>query len=299
MKPVPSLFLTFIASSALAISQDEPTGALPESSAAPAAIETTARILGEIPDGTPQPPAPPKPEYKVEKRDVLATSTHEQAGRTITIRQIKPIDLPPPPQPARASAAASEEFAQRLAEFQKTHPRAGLMLVGATVYRSKARPPRTLIHIWPEGGGKPIELWSSLDMALVAGGINSFQDSAGNNHHLMIAWSNLDIDRLSDLFAAKGKAYAPPDMPDFTQDKASFEVIGDRKPADEDLTAIKSLHEIYNNDQSRLQTAYEAREKARIEQEAYRKAHPPQPKDITLNYWRTEKAVTGEKGAAR
>jgi hypothetical protein len=33
----------------------------------------------------------------------------------------------------------------------------------------------------------------------------------------------------------------------------------------------------------------EGRECARIEREAYLKANPPQPKDITLNYWRVEK----------
>ncbi len=295
MKPIPSLFLTFIAASALAYSQDEFSGDSAEASA----TVTTARILGEIADGTPPPPAEPKPEYQVAKADVLATTTHEQGGRTITIRQIKPIDLPPPPQPAQASAEASEEFRQRLAEFQEAHPRSGLMFVGATVYRSNDQPPRTLIHIWPEGGGKAIELWSSADMALIAGGINSFVDSAGNSHHLMIAWSNIDIDRLADLFASNGKEYTPPAMPEFAAGKAIFKIVGDRQPEAEDLTAIQSLHDLYNSEHDRLQTAYEGRERARIEREAYLKAHPPQPKNINLNYWRIEKPATGEKGAAR
>ena len=52
----------------------------------PVASPTAARILGTIPDGTPPPPAPPKPKLAISSKDVLHTTTHEQGGRTITIR---------------------------------------------------------------------------------------------------------------------------------------------------------------------------------------------------------------------
>jgi hypothetical protein len=45
------------------------------------------------------------------------------------------------------------EFAQRLAEYRATHPRTHMLFVGATVYRSKDSPPRTLVRYWPEGNG--------------------------------------------------------------------------------------------------------------------------------------------------
>jgi hypothetical protein len=38
---------------------------------------------------------------------------------------------------------------------------------------------------------------------------------------------------------------------------------------------IQSLHDLYNNEYARLKTAYEGRERARIEREAYLKANPP------------------------
>jgi hypothetical protein len=299
MRPIIRVFSLLLAVASFAHSQDEDTAVSREAITVPPDTPTTARILGNIPDGTPPPPSAPKPEYRIQKRDIIDTTTHEQRGRTITIQKIKPIDLPPPPQPARVSAEVTEEFNQRLAEYQEAHPRSGLMFIGATVYHSKDQPPRTLIRIWPEGGGKSIELWSSADMALIAGGINSFEDSAGNTHHLMIAWSNLYIDRLADLYATKGREYTPPEMPEFTEGKATFQVTGDCKPSAEDLAAIQSLHDLYNSEHARLLTAWQGREKARLEQEAYLKAHPPQPKDITLNYWRTEKSASKGKGAAR
>lgn len=300
MKTTPFVLAGMLAAAACARSQEAYTA---DSSRLPSTHDIpqgTARILGNIPDGTPPPPETPRPEYKVDKSDVLQTTTHEQGGRTITIQQIKPIPLPPPPppQPTRATAAVTAEFQQRLAEYQKAHPRSGMMFMGATVYRSEDKPPRTLIRIWPEGGGGSIELWSSADMALIAGGINSFLDSAGNTHHLMIAWSTMRIDRLSDLFASKGKAYTPPTIPAFPEGKATFQVVG-KQLAAEDLAAIQSLHDLYNNEHDRLQTAYEGREQARQQREAELKAHPPQPKDLTLRFWHTKHPAPQVEGGAR
>ena len=293
MKLLSSVLLILIAASVLARSQDEPTGASTEAIAS----VTTARILGAIPDGTPPPPAPPKPEFHIPKRDVLDTSTHEQGGRTITVQQIKPIALPPPPPPAEVTVGEPDaEFSQRLAEYREAHPKNELLFLGATVFRSKDSPPRTLVRWWPQGGKGTVTFWSSADFALIAGGINSFADTASDTHHLLMGWGNVDIDRMSELRAAKGLQYDAPNMPDFPEGKATFEITGDHQPAAEEWFVIQSLHDVYNSELERLKTAYQGRERARIEREAYLKAHPPQPKDITLNYWRVEKPASKEKG---
>jgi hypothetical protein len=293
MKTNSLLFLTLFSSVVLVHSQYESTAPNQESSAEQAStpVVTAASILGEIPDGTPPPPQLPKPKYHVASRDVLHTATHEQGGRTITIQQIKPIDLPPPPAPMVPDAGElSPEFKQRLDEFRQTNPKSGLLLVGATVFRSKDSPPRTLVRFWPEGSGHAITFWSSADFALIAGGINSFMDTAGDTHHLLMGWGNVDIDRMSELYAAKGREYDAPAPPEFTEGKASFQITGDQ-PGAEKLVAIQSLHDIYNDQYERLKTAFEGRERARIERAEYLKANPPQPKSITLNFWRTEKAA--------
>lgn len=106
-----------------------------------------------------------------------------------------------------------------------------------------------------------------------------------------MAWGNVDINRMSDLRTAQGLEFDTPEIPEFAEGKATFQIVG-KQPSAEDLVAIQSLHDIYNSEFERLKTAYEGRERARLEQEVYLKANPPQAKNITLNYWRTEKPAT-------
>ena len=300
MKSLLRIILVLLAAATLAHSQDEVSSVSRETASLPVPAPTNARILGEIPDGTPPPPAPPKPEFRIAPQDILDTATHEQGGRTITIRQIKPIALPPPPLPVEISPSEVDaEFSQRLTEYREEHPKSGLLFLGATVFRSKDSPPRTLVRYWPEGKGEGVTFWSSADFALIAGGINSYVDSAANTHYLLMGWGNVDIDHMSELQTAKGREYDAPDMPEFAEGKATFQIVG-KQLAAEELVPIQALHDLYNRDLARLRTAYEGREKARIEHEAYLKANPPRPKDITLNYWRVERpASKGKGGVAR
>ncbi len=290
MKPISLVFLSALLSITHVFSQEE--------KAADLNIVSTARILGIIPDGTPPPPSPPKPELFIPKRDIIETTTHEQGGRTITIRQVKPFDLPPPPAPLeQAVVQRDEEFSASLANYRADHPKSGLLFLGATVYRSQDSRPRTLVRYWPEGTREDITFWSSADFALIAGGIQSFVDSASDTHHIFMSWSNVEIDRMADLQAVKGRESEAPHMPDFPEGKATFEIVG-TQPAAEDLPPIQALHDLYNSEYDRLQKAYEGREKARLEHEAELKANPPKPQNITLNYWRTEKPASKEKGGA-
>jgi hypothetical protein len=300
MKILPLVLMVGLATAVIVRSQVADVENSEDISAARATVPTAARILGEIPDGTPPPPAPPKPEFRIPAQDILEATTHEQGGRTITVQQIKPIALPPPPAPVETAAVEVDaEFTKRLAEYREEHPRSGLLFLGATVFRSKDSPPRTLVRYWPEGGHEDITFWSSADFALIAGGINSFVDSAAETHYLLMGWGNVDIDRMSELQAAKGREYDAPAMPDFPEGKATFEIVG-KPPAAEELAPIQALHDLYNNQLVRLKTAFEGREKARIEREEYLKANPPKPKNITLNYWRVQQpAANGKGGAAR
>jgi hypothetical protein len=296
MKTNPFVFLSVLAGTAIVRSQDAPfadtevstptahsgTGILPVAS-------SPARIIGPIPDGTPPPPATPKPEYHIAARDILSTKTHQQAGRTITVREIKPIALPQPPAPVEVTpTAGDEEFRAQLRAYHAARPRPDHLFLGATVFRSANHPPRTLVRWWPLGTDHQITFWSSADVSLIAGGIGTFTDSAGKNHSLFMCWSTMDAERTARFQAITDRIYQTPAIPAFPEGKATYQIIGDQ-PAPETLTAIQSLHDLYNNELPRLQTAYQGREQARKQQEAYEKANPPQPKDITLNYWRTEK----------
>ena len=257
-----------------------------------------ARILGEIPDGTPPPPAPPKPKFIVPAKDVLATTSQQQGGRTITFQKIKPIALPSPPEPASPVAPIDAAALQdRLAGARESHQKSNMIMLGATVYHFKDSPPRTLVTYWPEGAEESITFWSSADFSLISG-ISSFVATDGATCSLFMMWSNQNVARMADLFTVQSREYHGPNMPDFSNGSATFVIFGKQPNNPSVLVPIQSLHDIYNSEYGRLKTAYEGRERARIEREAYLKANPPRPKNITLNYWRTEKPAP-VKGASR
>jgi hypothetical protein len=287
-----------IVSASLVHAQAEVTASPADYAMSPITAPATAHILGDIPDGTQPAPAPPKPEFRIPSRDILRKTTHGQGGRTITIQQIKAIALPPLAAPfGKATAAVKAEFSQRLTEYREENPKSGLLFLGATVFRSKDSPPRTLVRYWPEKKGKDVAFWSSADFALIAGGINSFVDSSGDAHYLLMGWDEVDVGSMAELNATKGREYDAPALPEFAAGKATFQITGEQ-PAAEDLVVIQSLHDLYHRELVRLRAAYKGRELARIQNEEYLKANPPQPKDITLNFWRTERPSSEEKGAS-
>jgi hypothetical protein len=288
MKAAPLMLVAVMAMAASAHSQEEDATTPGDSTVAPVAPTATARIIGNIPDGTPPPPQPPKPKYIVPTKDILATTTQQQGGRTITLNRIQPIALPPPPEPAPPSDGFDNAaLRERLAENRAEQPKTDLILLSATIYRSQNGPPRSLVRYWAGGKGGQIAFWSSADFALISG-IHCFSDSAATMHGLIMAWGYVDTSLMAARFAARGREYHAPDIPAFPDGPATFAIVGEQ-PADEILVSIQSLHDLYNSEYARLKTAMEGRERARIEREAYLKANPPQPKDITLNYWRVEK----------
>jgi hypothetical protein len=169
-----------------------------------------------------------------------------------------------------------------------------MIFLSATVFRSKNSPPRTLVRCWPQGNREAITFWSSADFGLIAG-VLSFVDTTGVTYSKMMSWGYANVESMSEIKESRLKAYGATAPPAFSDGKASFEIIGASVPA-EDLAPIQALHDLYNNEHPRLKSAFEGRERARLEREAYLKANPPQPKDLVLNYWLTEKPAATEKG---
>ena len=264
---------------------------------APVASPTTACILGDLPDGTPPPPQPPKPTFVVAAKDILTTATQQQGGRTITIRRIKPIALPPPPKPAPVQTALEQAALQEeLAETGVLQPKWDFLFLGATVFRTKDSPPRTLVTYWPSITGE-VSFWSSADFGLLAG-MGDFAAANGQTFSMFMAWGYEDIDgSMADFQASHDRPYEAPLMPRFPDGKATFSIIGAAAADPEVLVPIQALHDIYNNEFARLKAAYEGRERAQLQREAELKANPPRPKNITLNYWRTERPAPAKRGA--
>ena len=287
-----AIVLAFIGGCPFGFAGDEQT-AISEKSTSE--ITTTARVLGDLPDGTPPPPEPPKPEFIVPEKDILETKIHEQGGRQITVRKISPIALPQPAKIAAPPAPDNPAIQERVVEVQAEHPDQELLFVGATVFHAKDATVRSLVQIWPQGKGLPVTFWSSADFSLLSG-FASFAGSDGETHSLIMSWSTEEIDTMAGFIEKQGRAYGISKAPELPAGKATFAVTSE-KPTDETLASIQSLHDLYNNEHDRLKTAYQGRERARIQHEAELKAHPPKPKDIVLNYWRIERPASAKGGA--
>ena len=284
MKPIPLVLLATLTCLSAAFSQDKK------------ATPTTARVIGDLPDGTPPPPEPPKPAFIVTSKDILDTEIHQQGGRTITVREIKPIALPPPPLAEPPVDKTDPAVQARIAAFRVKYPRNELIRIGATIYHLPNSTTRTLITYWPNTDEQLVTLWSSADFSLLWG-IASFIGSDGKTRSLMMTWSNLYTDIQQRLLVRLGRPSVTPKIPELPSGKATY-VIASGELTVEALASIQSLHDLYNNEHDRLLTAYHARELANTNRQAELKAHPPQPKDIVINSWAIEPAApASSKGA--
>jgi hypothetical protein len=254
--------------------------------------ESRAHIPYKIPDGTPPPPTPPKPVWVVSPEDIVTAKAHREGGRTITVREIQAIQLPEPPEPI-APVEISAEMRERIAAYQEKHPRHDVVTLGATIYRLENNITRTLVQVWGNGQREPATFWSSGDFSLLSG-IGAFTDKQGGSRALFMMWSIHDTIQLTKRMGQIGRAYEIPEIPNLPADQATY-VLHEGKLDDDMRAAIDSLHEILNLDDAELRRAYEGRQRAAKEQEEFLKANPPQPQNITLNYWHNEEKQVGAK----
>lgn len=269
---------------------------------APAPI-TAARITSPLSDGTPPAPEPEKPKLIVRPENIVSSETHEQGGRQITLRQITPIDLPPPPEapaPVEVTPAMRALWDQRRAQF----PRQELVRLGATVHRSKSAPTRSHVTLWqadenPDDSisSSPVVFWSSADFALLTS-FATFQGNDGKSRSLLMTWSERDDNRISAWLSKNGTVYQAPKSPELPTGPATFKVISGQ-PTPATLSTIQSLHDLYNTEQPRLQAAHDSRQQAQRLAAAQAKANPPQPKNLILNYWHLPSTPAAQEGGTK
>ncbi len=259
---------------------------------APDTEVTTARVIGEVQDGTPPDPEPPKPAFIVPKADILETTVHEQDGRKIIVQEIKPIALPAATVEAPAADSALQD---RIAQAGENSARTELLRLGVTIYHAKDSPPRTLVSYAQSGDEPAVTFWSTADFSLLTG-FTSFIGSDGKTRRLMMLWSAVDIDRTAAMMARTARPYQAPTIPQLPEGNATF-IITSENPPDQAIASIQALHDLYNNEHDRLQAAFQSRQQANLEREAELKAHPPKPKNIVLDHWDIGGATPAEGGS--
>lgn len=247
---------------------------------------TAARIVGELPDGTPTAPEPPKAEFIISAEHIIDSKTIQQGGRKITVQQIVPIALPEPVKVAPSVSPTNPALAERIEAFADENPDAGFLFIGASVYQLSDDSAYSFVNLWPQGQGEAVSFWSSANFAWLSG-IGSFIGSDEKSRSIMMAWDNYEIENLKNLTHEIIPYQDLPPLPVLPENKVSF-VFTSANPDAETLAGIQSLHDLCQNDGPRLKAAFEGREKARPAQEAELRANPPKPKDLVLRFWRTE-----------
>lgn len=237
------------------------------------AFSQEARLLGEVADGKPAAPVPPK---VVPKFSVLSTTTHRLKDRKILMQRVADPRLPERPAPPTAKSKeevealrASPEWQELIAKYKKTE----LMMLSATVVDGRA----TFLRWWHEG--EEYEAWSNVDFNHFSG-FAEFE--AGEKHFAyMMAVGNVSPAGDRNL-AWVGK---PPEL---GVDYPAFTIVkGDTSKADA-LGMMVSMHDLYENEREKLVAAHESRVTEQAKREAWLKANPPKPKDTVIQFWRRE-----------
>lgn len=259
-------------------------------------VPEPARTVGEIPDGTPPPPATPKPRLMIGPEDVLASKSIEQGEREITVQKVAPIELPTIPLPSAPPTPDSAEVQARIEAMRESHPGTRFAFVGATVFRSSklSGGVRTSVQIWDPGTRKAYSCVTASDWSVLAG-VGSLELADGSTLGLIMSQGAVDLDRWEQLAAARGHAYQPPEFPEFQPEKDYAVTAGE--PTQEALASFRSIEAMLHDPEqaARLKAAYEGREAARLEKEAALRANPEKPKNLVIRHWRLDTAgLAGE-----
>jgi hypothetical protein len=246
--------------------------------------QDSPQVVDPIADSTSPGLESPPATLDIKPEDILSTKVRDLGDRKLVIQKVVPYDLSAyAPSPESVVSVAVDETPAKLPEaIRETE----FVFIGATVYTSKDQPdqPRTLVQLWPQGSKEPITCWSSANWNWLAG-FGSFQGTDGRHYALIMSHSTEDVERMEELHQRFGGTYQSPTPPEFPAGRATFQVTSGASDA-ETLAPLQALHDLYNAESAQLQAAHEAREAANKQQEAERLANPPQPKDITLRYWR-------------
>jgi hypothetical protein len=245
-------------------------------------------VLGTIADGTPSPPSPPKvlPKFNVE-----ATTLHQLADHDVIMQRVTDPGLPDPPPPPPPMSEKEYEALRASEEWKEVvgkHKDSQMLFLSATVYDHK----RTFVRWY--GNGTPMKCfaaWSNVDFNHLSG-LGGFE-SDGIQYALLMGIGNADTARSNLRISKPTPEIGEPAVPDLPSDRPAFVLVeGDEKDI-EGMAPMLGIHKLYTVEKSRFAAAYVGRERARVEREAYLKAHPPITPDTVIQFWSRKSKQSG------
>lgn len=221
---------------------------------------------------------------------VKRTASHVQGDHAVIMQKIAPPALPeeePAPQPA-LSRGTTQAFQ---AANQDTRPRK-VLGVSATIYDHQ----KTYLE-WMVGEQR-FGAWSNVDFNYLSQVPTLYTSEAV--YSVTMFSMNADTGKLVALYQARGRTYQPPQAPAFPSNEPSLIVTQGDSTNAASLAPVQALLQAFRDNEAELKTAYAQRLADAAAQKAYDDAHPKQPKDTTVQFWKRPAPATqtnSEEGA--
>ncbi len=211
-----------------------------------------------------------------------------------TVQMVEDPGLPDPPAPLPVLQPDDPAVVSRMDELREKYHGTDLLLLSATVYDHS----RTFLRIYPNGKAEgEISAWTNIDFNHFSGwSTYRVKDSDGTFHDcgLLMGIGNTDTKQLKSR-AVPTERYEGgpiPKLPDVANGPAFVVVKGDTDSAAMD--SLEQVHELYRKEGARMKLAFSAREKARAERKAFLLAHPPAPRDVSIQFWKRDQSPAPE-----
>lgn len=234
----------------------------------------------------------PKPRLQTSGEDVIQSRTVDLGERQVTFEKIRPLSLPPIPEPPeRTEVELSAEQLQALEEARVVQH----IFLGVTVYVPDEGPDaaKSLVRYWCRQGKQPVSMWINANMVWV--GAFAEYETEEASYSLMMLPTEYRFETMRRVAALSGREWQEPDIPKFDDDGTGEIRVIEGNPSEAELEPIKALMELYRTDKVRLRALYEQRLAEAEQKRLEREADPPEKKDLRIRYWRLDAA--GQQGA--
>ncbi|NJM37543.1 MAG: hypothetical protein HC845_06580 [Akkermansiaceae bacterium] len=258
-------------------------------------------VIGRVADEESSPLAAEVERPKFEVRNTITQKIMREEARqaegvqpvrkevTATVHVVSDPKLADPAPPLPALPIDDSAVIARIDEMRAKAKEREIVFVSATVYDHEY----TLLRWWSNGRvGTQMTAWSNVDFNHLCG----FSDymHQGRTFSLVMGISN-EMTPVGERAAEKRSlTRQSPVIPKFPSDQPAFIVTEGDSSDPKVMQSITGLHELYQKEGPRLRAAYEAREKARSDRDAYLRKNPPQPQDVTLHFWRRDQSVENQ-----
>lgn len=280
----------------------------------PTAIAMETQITGSIADGKPglSAPEPTRLDFKVKSTVVREMDVIEpppmsglppiKGTITMTVHLVADPGLSDPPSPLPALPLDDPTVQARLAQMRGKYRWTRMVYISATVYDHA----RTCFRYRPSGeGSKEMVGWSNLDFNCFSGFATyqvKWTDGEIRQYTLMMGLGNENPRLRAALLAKHDMPYQAPEipkLPDLAIGGPAFVITEGDADDREAMELIGGLHELYRVEGQRMEDAYQARIRAEEARRACLIAHPPVPKDVTVNFWERSHPVGMASGTIK